>query len=417
MGTRRGPRAPVPPRPGPGRKPRIPGGRSPPAPRARPAQASPRRPPTGDQRLRLLHPHSPQHLARQLLLNERTEWEVGVSADWELDLFGRLRGTVASAEARQRIEHERQRDAALQLVSEVARGYYEYRGIARQQRITQQNLDLLRKTTTLAQKLFDMGETSEFDVVRARGQRQLIQARLPELDARRHDVSNRLAALLAMNARDLRERLDQADAPRDLPSPRLPGLRSDLLRRRPDVRAAKAALDAATADAGAARADRFPRFSLVGQIGRTAESASDLADSDSDQTRGGLVLDWPIWEGGALRAREDIREAEVEEALARYEQQVLDAFADVETALVAFLRERDIAARLGEAEVSSLRAVTLARDLYNAGEETFLSVLDAERELISVQDQLTLSETRVALALVHLYTALGGSWTLQDLHP
>lgn len=340
----------------------------------------------------------------------REEWDAGLAADWEIDVFGRVASRLDSADARRRVQQEQQRHAHLQVASEVALAYYEIRGVRRQRAITEANLDLLRKTLELAQKLFDSGERSEFDVVRARGQLELIQVRLPELDARIHTAASSLAALVAGDTRTLLQKIEAADADAPLPAPRLPPLPSDLLRQRPDLRAAAEGLKAATSDADAARADRFPRFSLLGEIGRRSESASDLSNRDSDRHRIGIGLDWPIWEGGALRARQDIREAEVEEALALYERDVLQAFAEVETALARYLRERDIRNRLREAEASSLRAVDLARNLYNAGEEDFLAVLDAERELISIQDSLAISETRVVQNRIRLYTALGGGW-------
>ncbi|MCC5845480.1 MAG: TolC family protein [Verrucomicrobia bacterium] len=340
----------------------------------------------------------------------RTEWDAGLAADWELDVFGRIGRTVEAADARRRIEAERLRDARLRVASEVALAYYQIMGVKHQQRITDQNRELLVRTLELAQGLFDAGETSEFDVVRARGQLQLIEARLPELDVRFHETVYRLSTFLGRESRELLSDFQALETAAEMPDPGLPELPSHLLRRRPDVRAAEEAVNAAAAAAGAARADRFPRFSLLGEAGRRAESASDLGDADSERYRAGLVMNWPIWEGGALRAAEEVRGAELEEAEALYEQQVLLAFADVETALIQYLREREIAERLREAEGSTRRAVELARDLYNAGEENFLSVLDAERELISVQDRRVLSETALTLNRVRLYRAMGGRW-------
>lgn len=341
---------------------------------------------------------------------EVDQWDAGLRARWELDLFGRLEKRVKSAEARQVLEQERRRDLLIRLLNETAVTYVEVRGNQRELEIVFQNQELLQKTLELAIKLFELGETSEFDVVRARGQLEILEARLPELEARIRAASNRLSVLLGTEPQEVWNELKHSAGlpePPEIPSL---GLTSDLVERRPDLRAAAAALRAAEAESGAARRDRLPRFSLIGEYGRRGENSDDLAETESERYRGTLGFDWPIWEGGRLRAREEVRGTELGEAEILYEQQVREAFVEVENALLRTLAERDVAERLRAAETSRLRAVELARDLYTVGEADFLSVLDAERELISVQDSLVLSETRVLLEIIRLRAALGGGW-------
>jgi outer membrane protein TolC len=207
--------------------------------------------------------------------------------------------------------------------------------------------------------------------------------------------------------------LDELMKPVALPDPPdlIPiGQSSDLLRRRPDIRAAERQLAAATADIGAATADLFPRFSLLGGIGRASSSSSGLSDSESNRYNLTQFIQWPVFSAGALRAAVNIQSAEAEEAAAIYEQTVLEALADAESALVSFLRERETGRILHEAVTNRQRAVELAQKLFNSGEEDFLAVLDAERELIFAEEDFVLSETNALLQLITLYTALGGGW-------
>ncbi len=202
-------------------------------------------------------------------------------------------------------------------------------------------------------------------------------------------------------------------APAELPDPAeriLIGQTSDLLLRRPDLRSAERELAAATADIGAATADLFPRFTLLATGGRRSSSSSDLSLPLSNRYTATQLVEWPVFQGVALRARIAAQEAEASEALANYEQAVLTALADAESALTRYLSERETSQALDDALVHRQRAVTLARALFDTGEEDFLAVLDAERELVTTEDELALSKTRALLQLITLYTALGGGW-------
>ncbi|HKJ91378.1 MAG TPA: TolC family protein, partial [Oceanipulchritudo sp.] len=167
---------------------------------------------------------------------------------------------------------------------------------------------------------------------------------------------------------------------------------------------------AATADVGTATADLFPRFSLLGGLGRASGTSSGLRDSESNRYNLSQFIQWPLFRAGSLRAAVRVQSAEAEEAAALYEQTVLEALADAEGTLVGYLRQRETSTILRDAVASRQRAVELARTLFNSGEEDFLAVLDAERELITAENDLVTSETDAVLQLISLYTALGGGW-------
>ena len=188
------------------------------------------------------------------------------------------------------------------------------------------------------------------------------------------------------------------------------GLPSELLRRRSDIRRAERELAAATADIGVAVARLFPRFLLPGTGGLESGALSNILSAASGTFGFGPSIQWPIFQGGRNRARIRAFEARHDQELAGYQQAVLLALEDVETALVRYTRQRDEYERLAEAQASSSRAVELARTLYELGLTDFLTMLDAERVLSGVDDRLVRSETDVILRVVGLFKALGGGW-------
>ena len=200
------------------------------------------------------------------------------------------------------------------------------------------------------------------------------------------------------------------------------GLRSDILKRRPDVQQAERELAAATAGIGVAKADLFPKFSLTGSIGSSARVFSDLfTPATLTRTIGG-ALGWPVFAGGSLTAGVDVAEADTRAAFARYEQSVLLALEDGEASLMRYGKEWQTLKRLQSAEATRQQAFEIARLRYEAGEENFLVILDAERALIATRNDIISSETRILTGLAQLYKALGGGWqpvdeVLGEAHP
>jgi multidrug efflux system outer membrane protein len=342
--------------------------------------------------------------------SRRTLYSAGLDASWEIDLFGGVQRENEAEQARLERAMEERRAVLLSVLAETARSYFAIRGIQKRIAIIHANIELQRSTFELIENLFTMGEATEFDLSRAKGQLELTQARLPDLDADLKTAIFQLSVLIGQPPETLLQEL-LAAAPLPAPPDMVPlGLRSDILRRRPDIRVAERELAAATADIGVAVADLYPRFSLTGNIGRSASVFSDLFESGSNVFSIGPLLRWPIFQGGAIRANIMVQEAEAKEAAIRYEQTVLNSLADVESALTRYAQKLLTRDSLRNAMISSERSTELARALFNSGEENFLSVLDAERELTSVKDELVISETDTILNLIALYTALGGGW-------
>ncbi len=337
-------------------------------------------------------------------------WQYGFDASWELDLWGRVRREVESADASVEASGDARRAALLSVVAEVARDYVQLRGTQTQLAIAGDNITTERESLELSRARFRGGLTTELDVANAAAQLQSTQAQVPQLEQQQDEGINALSYLLGEAPQALRAELVVPGQVPPVP-PRVPvGVPSELARRRPDIRQAEAQLHAATADIGVAVADFYPKITLDGSLGLQALKAKDLGNWGARQYGLGPTISVPIFEGGRLRATLELRRVEQQEAALTYQQTVLQAWHDVDNALTAYAAEQRRHDALAGAVVQDRLALRLARDRYTQGVEDFLNVLEAERSLLSAQLQLADSTTTVSANLVQLYKALGGGW-------
>jgi NodT family efflux transporter outer membrane factor (OMF) lipoprotein len=233
---------------------------------------------------------------------------------------------------------------------------------------------------------------------------------IPVIERDINEGLNRLAVLLGENPGALHAELDD-----EVPIPHEPeevamGLPTELLRQRPDVRRAERLLASQTAQIGVATADLYPSFSLAGFLGLEALSAGDLASGDSVTWNVGLPIRWNIFAGGRIRSQIRAEEARTNQALATYEQTVLNALEESENAMVAYVKEVQRRERLSQAVVATQRSLDLVLTQYTAGLTDFQNVLDTQRTLLLREDELAVAEGLVVGNLVRLYRALGGGW-------
>jgi outer membrane protein, multidrug efflux system len=341
-------------------------------------------------------------------------YDATLDATWELDFFGRMRRSMQAAVAEANAATEGLRDTFVIVSAELARTYFEVKGTQYRLSVAQQNAENQRQTFELTQALLEGGRGTDLDIARARAQLESTLASIPPLERDINSGLHRLAVLLGDSPNALGSVLAaSAELP---PLPRILeiGDPAGLLRRRSDVRLAEYTLQAETARVGIAVADLFPRVSLLGSVGFLSTSSSDFGDRDTRTTSLGPFLSWPAFDLGRVRASIDVASANMDGALLRYEQTVLIALEETENALFGFTSARTRQARLEVAAEASKQAASLARLRYRDGADSFLTVLDAERRLLEVQDQLAQSATDTALAFVLLYKALGGGWQAVD---
>jgi NodT family efflux transporter outer membrane factor (OMF) lipoprotein len=333
---------------------------------------------------------------------------------WELDVFGRVRRNVESQRAEAAADAADLAAVQVAIVGEVARTYLELRGLQQRLAVARSNADNQRETLRIVEARLDAGRGTEFDTSRASAQLEATLARIPAFAAAVDVTMHRLAVLTGQSPGALVARLDAAAA--GLPS--LPdrvdaGTPGDLLRRRPDVRAAEQRLHAATARIGVATADLFPRFTLGGLVGTQSLESSALFGRDAETRLVVLGVDWSFLDVGRVRARIAATESAASGSLARYEQVVLEALEETENALVRYGHARLEDAHLERSARDSARAAELARVRFDAGAADLLDVLDAERSQLQAQDAFADGRTRSATALVDLYRSLAGGWPEQ----
>jgi multidrug efflux system outer membrane protein len=297
------------------------------------------------------------------------------------------------------------------VVSEVARNYFLLRGTQQQVAVAKQNAQTQEQVVKIAQALFKGGQSTEFDVVRAKAQLSNTLAAVPALEARAQAALYRLAVLCGKQPVEVAPKLSE---PKPIPSyagPITIGDPAGLLRRRPDIRAAELRLAAATAGIGVAEGDLFPKVTFSGSISFQADSFHGLGSSGSDAYRILPSISWPAFNLGRVFASIDQAEAIRDGSLAQYEQTVLVALEDTESALAQFSASRKRRDLLSDSVTNSNRAVQIARTQYENGLVDLLPVLDAQRVALTSQLELAQSQTELVTSLVALFKALGGGWS------
>jgi NodT family efflux transporter outer membrane factor (OMF) lipoprotein len=338
----------------------------------------------------------------------------GLDAVWELDVFGGLRRNVESAGATVLAAQESARDAQVSLVAEVALNYSQLRGAQQQIIIAQDNLKAQRHTADITRQRFTAGLVSGLDVANADGQVAMTEAQIPELETMVRQSIYALSVLLARPPASLVAELSASEPVPTAPGEVPVGLPSELLRRRPDIRAAEARLHATTAQIGVAVADLFPKFSLTGSLTYQNNLLRDWFADPSRAFSFGPTVTWPLFQGGSIVSNIRLQHALRDESYLTYQKTVLVALQDVENALIAFAKEQEHRESLSAAVTANNRAVDLSMQLYTQGQTDFLNVLNAQRSLYLAQDALVQSQRALATHLIALYKALGGGWQPED---
>jgi multidrug efflux system outer membrane protein len=341
----------------------------------------------------------------------------GLDAAWELDLFGRVRRSLQAGTAEVAAAEALRRDLVVTLISEVARNYFELRGAQNELNVARQNAQNQRETLDITLAKLQAGRATELDTARARAQLDATLALLPLLETSAKRAVHRLGVLSGQEPTALEPGLAQPQALPALPPLVAIGAPAELLRRRPDIRAAERALAAATARIGVATADLFPRVAFNGRLALEAGEFSALGKAGSDTYSFGPGITWAALDLGRVRARIKAAHARADAELAFYEKTVLTALEETENALVEFGRAQARRDYLEASARAAQEAVTLANDRYRSGIADFLPVLDAQRTQLSIQQQLAQSQTLTATALVAVYKALGGGWESEARPP
>lgn len=331
-------------------------------------------------------------------------------ASWELDLFGGKRRALEAASAATEAAEEDLRDVQVSLLAEVVLNYIDIRSIQGQIEITRSTIASLTETLQIADWRNQAGLVSRLDMEQARLNLDQTRAQLPALSSKLEQTRNNLALLLGRNPGTLGELQSAAPIPAAAAELAI-GVPAETLRQRPDIRRAERQLAAATAQVGEAEAARYPTMSLSGTLGLQASSLGNLLQPGAYLYTLAANTAATIFDGGRLKQKVAIQNALQEQSLISYQSAVQSALRDVENALVAYAGEQNRRRSLQDAVQAAKSAAGLAGGQYGAGLIDFQSVLDTQRSLLSLQDQLIQSEAAVTSNLARLYKALGGGWS------
>jgi multidrug efflux system outer membrane protein len=334
-------------------------------------------------------------------------YRAGFDAFWEIDVFGRIRNQMRSAAATAESFEALVDDVRVSVASEVARNYFELRGLQQRLAVAERSLSNQQETLRLTRVRRDAGIGEEQDVASAGARVAAIEASIPPIRSAIAQREHRLAVLLSVRPGALGADL----APRPYPALTKAlaiGEPDSLLRRRPDVRAAERRLAAATANEAVAAADLYPHITISGFLGLLAGRGNPFNISETRAWAVTPALSWAAFDLGSARARLRGVEGFTRESVAEFEQVVLRALEETENALVNYREDQQRLVKLAEQARESSRAAAIARVRYREGAADFLALLDAERTELQAEDAVADAESGVFTSVIAVYKALGG---------
>lgn len=367
-------------------------------------------------------------------------YDVGLTAGWEIDFWGRFARGIESADASLLASVAQYDDVLVSLTGQVSATYITIRTFEERIRIAQNNIKLQERGLQLARVTFRNGATTELDVNQAETLLRGTQATVPGFETGRRQALNALATLLGVTPLEAysliygpgekpgvtpTEFTDKTAAIPSAPPEVAVGIPADLLRRRPDVRLAELQAWSQSAIIGVAQADLYPSIGLIGSIGLSAGGGTDssrngsvnfgdLFSSDALRFQGGPALNWNVFNYGRIKNNVRVQDARLQELLINYQNTVLRAGQEVEDAMVGFLQSQREAEFLRQGVRAAQRSVDLSLIQYRDGATNYTTVLDTQRSLLSQQDRYTASRGSIAQNLVAMYRGLGGGWQIRE---
>jgi outer membrane protein, multidrug efflux system len=338
-------------------------------------------------------------------------YSASLDASWEIDLFGKQQQALSATDADLAQTKENLHAAQVSLAAEVASAYVTLRSTENQLEVVNRSLSTRQETLQLTQWREQAGTGDALDTQQAVSSLEQARASIPSLQQTVSQTRNQLAVLSGRTPGALDTLLSPASPLPATPAQIAAGIPAETLRQRPDVRAAEYGVQAAAARTSSARRERLPSLTLSGSIGVEALKAGKLLDPQTVVASVLGSLTAPIFDAGRIRNNITIQSEQEKQSLISYESTVLAALSEVENALVAVSRNAERLASLQRADTAARTAESLASLKYQAGQTDLLTVLDAQRTLLSVEQQVVSTQADELTAHIQLYKALGGGWT------
>lgn len=337
-------------------------------------------------------------------------YDVSANMSWELDIFGSIRQRVKAQKETFAASKEEYTAVMVSLSAQVASSYIQLRELQQELKVVERNCDSQAAVLKITEVRYNTGLVSKLDVAQAKSVYFSTKASIPQLESGINQYITSLAVLLGTYPQEIRPVLERVGELPDYMEPISIGIPADLLMRRPDIRSAEHQINAQAASLGASKSDWLPQVFIKGSVGYASKDFKDLTKHKSFTYEIAPALSWTIFSGGKLVNATKSARAQLDEAIDQFNQTVLTAVQETDNAMTAYRSSIKQIVALREVRNQGQETLTLSLDLYKQGLTPFQNVLDAQRSLLSYENQLVQARGNSLLQLIALYQALGGGW-------
>ena len=337
-------------------------------------------------------------------------YDVSANMSWELDIFGSIRQRVKAQKETFAASKEEYTAVMVSLSAQVASSYIQLRELQQELKVVERNCASQAAVLKITEVRYNTGLVSKLDVAQAKSVYFSTKASIPQLESGINQYITSLAVLLGTYPQEIRPVLERVGELPDYMEPISIGIPADLLMRRPDIRSAEHQINAQAASLGASKSDWLPQVFIKGSVGYASKDFKDLTKHKSFTYEIAPALSWTIFSGGKLVNATKSARAQLDEAIDQFNQTVLTAVQETDNAMTAYRSSIKQIVALREVRNQGQETLTLSLDLYKQGLTPFQNVLDAQRSLLSYENQLVQALGNSLLQLIALYQALGGGW-------
>ena len=338
-------------------------------------------------------------------------YDASLNMSWELDLFGSIRNRVKAQKENFAASKEEYTGTMISLCAQVASAYINLRELQQELDVVQKNCASQEAVLKITEVRYNTGLVSKLDVAQAKSVFFSTKASIPQIESGINQYITTLAILLGTYPQEVRPALTAPGTLPDYMEPIGVGLPADLLLRRPDIRSAERSVNAQAALVGASKSDWLPQVFLKGSVGYAAKDLKDLTHHKSMTYEIAPALSWTLFKGTQLVNATKLAKAQLDEAINQFNQTVLTAVQETDNAMNAYRNSIKQIVALREVRNQGQETLTLSLELYKQGLTPFQNVLDAQRSLLSYENQLVQARGYSLLQLIAMYQALGGGWS------